>query len=427
MKAPTLAMTLPLRRSERVTPPPAARLLATLLAAVLLLITASPAFALDRRSGDAVLVRAGEVVDDDLLVTGRSVRVDGTVRGDLYAVAETVHVGGTVEGDVIALAADIYIEGQVRGNVRSAGATIHVNGAVDRNVSGAAQALRLGSGGRVSGSWTGAGETMTLMGDVGGALTGAGDTIHLQGRIGRGALLAVDSLTLGPNARIGGDLEYYAEREINLPGNAVAGAVRFHRTEDDGPAQREGMARFFEGVAGFLSVAWLGGSAAVGLIMLRVFPRFVARYLDAIERSPVASFLTGLVALVATLPLAILLGITVIGLPAAIVLAGGYFTGLFVGWLLLAIALGTVLVGLVRRGGTPHLAWAFLLGLLVLHVGTHIPIVGGLIAFIGASFGLGALLNALYRTWRRAEMTGDPPPLAPPPYPPSAPTIAPAM
>ena len=43
-------------------------------------------------------------------------------------------------------------------------------------------------------------------------------------------------------------------------------------------------------------------SAVVGLIMLRAFPRFVARFLSQLERRPVPSFFAGVVALVATIP-----------------------------------------------------------------------------------------------------------------------------
>src|SRR3712207_1107223 len=80
-----------------------ARVLIALWAGVLLVLAiTSPAFALDRRTGDAITVAAGQVVDDGLLASGRLVRIDGTVRGDLIAFARSVTVAGIVEGDVIA-------------------------------------------------------------------------------------------------------------------------------------------------------------------------------------------------------------------------------------------------------------------------------------------------------------------------------------
>ena len=389
--------------------------LSALLAALLLMTAlAPPTYALDRRGGDVTIVAAGQVVDDDLFASGRLVQIDGTVRGDVYAFAQSVTVAGIVEGDVIAVAQEVVIDGEVRGNVRAAGATVQVNGSVGRNVTGAAQSLRLGSGGRIGGNWVGAGETISLAGDIGGSLAGASESVLLQGRVGRGAELALGALTVGPNASIGGNLDYHAEDQVQVSPSVVRGQVRFHQSDRTERVRRTDGNRFFNAAGTFFSLTWLAGSAVVGLVLLRAFPRFVARFLDALERGPVTNFVVGVVAIVATLPLAILLGITIVGLPAAALLGGGYVAGLFGGWLLLAIALGGIMIGFVRKGVAPSLSWAFLLGLLTLYIGTRIPFLGPLVSFVGLSLGFGTLLTALYRTWRKAEITAQTSPSGPP-------------
>ena len=380
---------------------------ALLMALALLLMQQAPALALERRSGETIVVAAGEVVDDDLAVSGVLLRIDGTVRGDVYVVARNVTIAGIVEGDVIALAEEVVVDGQVFGDVRAAGATVQVNGVVARNVTGAGERVRIGSGGRVGGNLLGAAKTLSVSGDVGGSLTGMGENLVLQGRIGRRAELAMERLTIGPNASIGGDFTYRAERPIDLRPGLVAGETRFHpfeRPERPARVQRNEWREFSGAVVNFFSLAWLTGSALVGLALLRLFPRFVARFLDALERSVVASFGVGAVTLVATLPLAVLFGITIVGLPAAAVLAGSWVVGLFTGWLLLAVAVGGVLIGLARRGAPRRLTWSFLLGLVVLYLATRVPFVGPLVGGLGVTVGLGALVIALYRTWQNAEL-----------------------
>lgn len=382
--------------------------LAVLVAlAVMILQPAPAAHALERRSGESIIVRAGETVPDNLAVAGRLLRIDGTVLGDVYAFAQHVTVTGVIEGDLIVAAQQVFVDGQVLGDVRAIGATVQVNGAVAQNVTAAAQLAGLGPGGRIGGSWIGGGETLSLAGDIGGSVAGGGESVLLQGRVGRGVELALDTMSFGPQARIGGDLVYHADSEIPIPPGIVSGRIRYEpleheRREASRQASRE-TSRFLSALGSFLSLMWLVGSAIIGLIVLRVFPRFVARFLAALEREPVPSFVVGLVALVATLPIAILVGMTIIGLPASALLAGGFFAGIYGGWLLLAVAVGSILVGLVRRGRTRHLAWSFLLGLLVLHLVTHIPVVGWLVAFLASAIGLGGLLIALYRAWRREE------------------------
>src|SRR5439155_16310433 len=159
----------------------------------------------------------------------------------------------------------------------------------------------------------------------------------------------------------------------------------------------------------FLSLAWLAGSAIVGLLLLRLFPRFVAEFLGVLEARPLPSLGLGVLALIATLPAAALVGLTIIGLPLAALLVAGYFSGIFVGWLLLAVAVGSILVGVVRGGRPWHHSWSFLLGLLLLFVVTRIPILGGLLWFAGAALGAGALVLTIHRVWRHRESLPGPP------------------
>jgi cytoskeletal protein CcmA (bactofilin family) len=377
------------------------------LMSLLLPAVAPPASALERRTEETVVVRADETINDDLFASGRSVRVDGRVRGDVFAFAQNVTVTGVIEGDLITAGAQVVLDGRVDGDVRAAGHTVQLNGAVGRNVLGAAQLLQLSGSGRVSGNVIGAAETLSLAGDVEGSVTGAGETVELQGRVGREADLALESFTFGPRASIGGDLTYHAQEELSVPSGTVAGSVRHVPVQHEKPDMARPQERF-NAFGNFLSLTWLTGSAVVGLVLLRLFPRFAAEFLAVLETQPLPSLGLGVLAMIGTIPVAVLAALTVIGLPVAFLLGAGYLGGMLVGWLFLALAAGSIMVGLVRKGRPWHPSWAFLLGLVVLYVLTRMPFLGGLVTFVGLSFGLGAFLTALYRTWR-----GGSEPLAP--------------
>ena len=51
---------------------------------------------------------------------------------------------------------------------------------------------------------------------------------------------------------------------------------------------------------------------------------------------------------------------------------------------------------------------ALVVGLIVLHLVTHLPIVGGLVAFLGLAFGLGLIVQS-FRRWRRPSEPGRAP------------------
>src|SRR5574338_339728 len=78
------------------------RLFAALALLALLLSFATPAYAFDGRTGDNMVIQAGEVIDDDLYVGAQTFTLEGTVNGDLIVGAQTVIINGTVNGDLIA-------------------------------------------------------------------------------------------------------------------------------------------------------------------------------------------------------------------------------------------------------------------------------------------------------------------------------------
>ena len=56
-----------------------------LVLAAILLVFAAPVSATEIRDADTVTIAAGEVIDDDLVVFGRRVVIDGVVEGDVMA------------------------------------------------------------------------------------------------------------------------------------------------------------------------------------------------------------------------------------------------------------------------------------------------------------------------------------------------------
>jgi cytoskeletal protein CcmA (bactofilin family) len=395
---------------------------AAALAVTLFALVPAPAYALQRESGDTIVVPANQTVDDDWAAAGRFVRIDGTIHGDAYVLANSVRVTGIIDGDLLTAAQEVIVDGTVRGNVRAAGSLVQMNGAVDGNVTSVAHLVELGTGGRVGRNVISAGDTVAIDGDVGGKLSSAVRDLIVQGHIGGGAEVALSSLTLGPDARIGGDLTYYSDHQVAVPAKSVGGQVHYQHvdTQRRVQAQRHFVpGQVFHAIANFLSLAWLAGSAVVGLLLLRLVPRFVAEFLGVLESRPLPSLGLGVLILIATLPAAVLIGLTIIGVPLAGLLVAGYFSGIFVGWLLLAVAVGSILVGVVRGGRPWHHSWSFLLGLLVLFLVTRIPILGGLLGFAGAALSVGALVLTLERMRRGPGSL----PTAGPPLPTPSPAI----
>ena len=369
---------------------PALVLAGTLLA----LSVPGVAMAAEVRTGTSGVVAPGETIDDDLFVTGQTITIAGRVTGDVFATGQSVIVTGTIDGDLIAAAQQVVVDGTVNGNVRAAGSVITINGHVARSVSGLAQQVNLTSSSRLDGSLQAAGETISVFGPIGRGVTAGGGSLQLGGPVGGQVLTWSRTMSLGPNTRIGGNLEYHAEQQAEIPGDAVAGRVQFDPIE-----QRQRQAPLLNGLFDFGGLIWLVGSAILGALAIVFAPRASARALEMGRQQPWPTFGFGLLALCGVPVAAVLICITLVGIPVAVALAAAYCVGLMLAWPALALLVGTEIAQRVRREPLPVLG-SLVLGLLVLHLVTHLPVVGGLVAFLGLTFGLGLIVQS-FRRWQR--------------------------
>ncbi len=81
-------------------------------------------------------VAAGEVVDNDAILAGTTVKIDGTVDGDALAVGSLVEVNGDVAGSLVAIGQNVVINGTVEGTVYVAAVTLDLGeeAALSRNI-----------------------------------------------------------------------------------------------------------------------------------------------------------------------------------------------------------------------------------------------------------------------------------------------------
>src|SRR5215471_9454382 len=109
---------------------------------IVLLMLSSSSFALERRHGEFVTVVANETVDDTLLATGNTVRVEGVVNGDLLAFSRTLEVRGSVKGDLVSFAKRTVVSGTVEGRIYNFSQSLDLEGQVGHSVYAWAQSLR---------------------------------------------------------------------------------------------------------------------------------------------------------------------------------------------------------------------------------------------------------------------------------------------
>jgi cytoskeletal protein CcmA (bactofilin family) len=364
--------------------------LAIILAVVIAGIFWSVAGAQSFRTGTSTAVGKDEVVDSTLWAAGRTVDVAGEVNGDLFCAGMTVTVSGTVRGDVICAAQSVTITGTVDGDVRTAGQSVTVGATGITNLTAAAQSFVLEGGSSVRVDLSVASADVLVSGSVGRDAAITGQSVTIGGEVGRNVKATVNQLLLNRNADVGGNLNYTSQSDVDLERGAVVRGetTKTTPTGADGDGGGVPAAGFSFGFGLYLLAAGL----LVALVLVLLFPQAIHAVTNQGVRSPWKSFLVGLLAFVVVSGLIILLMLTVLGIPLALIL--------LTAWLLLQALAGVVsayYLGRIiwRRQRNP--IWIMLAGALLLLVLYLIPIIGFIALILAMLLGVGMILLALYQ------------------------------
>jgi cytoskeletal protein CcmA (bactofilin family) len=430
---------------------------------VLMLTATGSAAALEQRTGQTVVIEAGEVINDDLLVSAETFVLNGTVKGDIIGAGGTLTIGptGVVEGDLIAAGREVVVEGTVKDDARIAGAALKVSsgGQIGDDLMGFGYSLETAPGSTIGGSLFFFGSQALLGGEVKeNATVGAGG-LSLQGKVGGDVKASVGAkrdalpfspftfmpnmpsipsvpygLTVGSGASVGGKLEYTAPDETSIPSGVVEGPVTYTKPapKAEPTVPSRGAMRFPS--AGVLAVAWLLGLLRntltlliVGLLLAWLAPGLARRGAKLLQEKPwpclgwgavaffgvwvaatvivfVAGALAVFFAVFTLFKLAALIAVVGLLLASilivAYVIAAGLLSKIVVGYLI-----GRLILSNLDPATGAGRVWPLVLGLVILAITASIPCLGWVVNLIVVLFGLGAL-GLMVAGWLQDRKTG---------------------
>jgi hypothetical protein len=299
------------------------------------LLPLPPAHAFENKAWGDVVVEPEET-EEEVSTTFGDVTVDGLVEEDVHSAKGDVVVNGGVGGDINAGFGDVELYGPVGGGVEAEFGDVYVDAPV--------------------------------RGDV---------------NVGRG------DVELGPEALVRGNV-YYGRGEVRGNMDAVEGIMIAGRA----PYMEHEPAGF--GVPGL--VGWFFATAAFlacSVLLAVLAPGPLQAAARRAEESPGWSLLFGVASVPAVVVFAVMLAVSIVGIPLLLLLAPAYLAFVFFGALVAAYFVGRRVVFATGhyRGGN---ALAAMVGALILAVAYLIPVLGGLLLYGLALFGTGAAILALF-------------------------------
>lgn len=420
--------------------------LAGLLLLAMLFIV-SPAWPLETRSGDQVVIESDEVIEDDLYVTANELIVDGTIRGDLIALGNSITVDGTVEGDLAAAGQTVEIGGTLEDDARIAGRTLLLaeGASVADDLVAAAFSLENEPDSVVGGTVLYAGYQTLLAGTVDEDVSVTANGLTVSGEIGGNLDADVDGedagpppfvftpqadipavepgLTLTGSAQIGGDVTYESSTAAQIdPGAQIEGEVfATERPVEEEPTLADAV---LDNLRSFVSLL------LVGLLLVWLAPRSIRRVADTVRTRPLPSLGWGVLAyvvfivlaiivLLATILLAIIFGLLTLGglvpliiaLGALIVMALGlvfWISTSYLAQIVVSFLVGRWLLERISPDQATGRVLPLVVGLILYVILRAIPVLGWIVGLVVVLLGLGAIFSWLWTTLRRRPAQSPP-------------------
>jgi cytoskeletal protein CcmA (bactofilin family) len=215
--------------------------LAVLVAGVFGVVSSAQAFEIN----EGGVIPEGEVIDDDVLIAGNNVVINGTVNGDVFAFGSTVTLNGVVNGSVFAGAQNVVMNGEVAGSlfVGASALDLGSDAVIGRNVLFGVFSMSAAQGSSVGRDVIGAGYQTMLAGEVERDVKVSVAALELAGTVGRNVEATVEGpgeagqtptffgppgappmiapgIRVSSDAKIGGELSYTSS--VAQPGSISA-------------------------------------------------------------------------------------------------------------------------------------------------------------------------------------------------------------
>ncbi|KYK35939.1 MAG: hypothetical protein AYK19_01665 [Theionarchaea archaeon DG-70-1] len=317
--------------------------------AVLLLLPASVG-AVEIISEDQVVISTP--IDDDLFVTGGSITINAPINGDVFAAAGTIEINAPITGDLIVGCGQITINDNVKGKIIAACGTIDVKGNAEKAIL---------AGGNI---------TIHSAAVINDYALVAGGTVKNAGEIKGDFIVNADEFE--NTGKVGGELEYEEPPQF---------------------AFAEGLDVVFT----IFSILWKVGLLILGLIFIKWFGALFFAIEKEVRESTVKKTLVGFLLIIVTAIVCLLLAITIIGSPAAVILGLFFVIALLVAGLTVSYSFGDWILSLLKVKTNDFVA--FILGFIILCLLFIIPYAGIVIRVVVVSLGFGAIFYTVKNSW----------------------------
>jgi len=307
-----------------------------------------------------------ETISGNLYIISKKIVINGEIKGDLIALSNDISINGRVEGDLIAAASNIEINGEINGSIRLAGEKLNINGQVARNVNFIGKYLILGESAEVGWDLLSSALNTKISGLVNGNVYNLNGELTVNGQI-KGNLHYSEQISLSEEekSRILGSLNQLQKNQEKQKGLFTWWQVLIYKI-----------------IATFL----------IALLILKLNKKWLLSGKLNAKNKPWRSLAFGLLFFIFSPLLSILLLITFIGAPLALIIILLWLITILIAKAFASFYIGTEIIKLLPSKYQNNNLLSLLIGATILFTILLIPFVSIYLSMLISAFILGTII-----------------------------------
>lgn len=330
----------------------------------------------------------------DVLQAGTSVTITDSVPGDVMVAGGTLEFDGVAGGSYLGAGRTVSVAGEVGGSVRAAAFSVDLDAIVARNVTLAGERVTVGESTSIGGNTYLAGNRIRFSGAAVGDVVASGGEVVIAGEIGGDLQIEATGVTIEPDAVIRGEVRYRVRKDAEpavSPDATVDGGLVPLAAMDEG--EGSGLGSLLFKVLAFVLTA---------LVVVVLVPNSATEAAETLMDRPIAALLRGLLWLFLAPVLVIVLAISLVGLPLALILAAAYGALFYLAPIVPALWVGDRLARRPEAKGVSRLILPTAVGATIIVLALLLPWIGFLVRIVLTCAGIGGLA-LLIGARRRAQ------------------------
>ncbi|MFA7685999.1 MAG: hypothetical protein WCX95_04340 [Candidatus Gracilibacteria bacterium] len=346
-----------------------------------------PAFAIEFGASENMVVDTP--MNDDFYVAGGRVEINADVNGDLFIAGGDVTVNGNVLGDLMVAGGKVTVKGNVSDDLRMFGGQGAIYGSVGDDVIVGGGQLDIAKTSIIGGSLITGSGYLTIDGEVKGDVRGGVGMLIVNGKIGGSLIVTIEEkLDISKTALINGDVKYSALIDMNVPTASVKGMIHFNKFDN-----QEALKEVTNAYLSYRLMSYLSALLFV-LIMIWLTPNALIKAAENTKKDILKTFGIGVVTMIAGFVGAILLMVTIIGIPLGLMIFAALFMAAYVAKIFVAAWVASYVINF-KKPAAKHFKVKLFFGIagamLIYYLIGLIPLVGWLVDIILFLIGIGSM------------------------------------